>query len=367
MLHAPLRERDGALVDNWYIACLSSELRPGAPLPRILYDTPLALFRDGHGRAACVADRCLHRHAQLSKGTVKDGRIACPYHGWIYDARGRVVEVPSEGCARRGASLSEDGHSRGGRSGASLRTFPTVEQDGAVWVWMGEGEPTSKQPPWRFPYAQEKGWHSYFMITDFDNEVTHLAENFMDVPHTVFVHAGWFRNQARMRVPIRVETGEGRVLVTYAQANDSIGFTKRMINPTGEPMVHTDLFVMPNVTRVDYGFGGRNGVVISSQMSPVSTLRTRVYTWIAYRLGSFGPVAKLVKPFMRFYTRQVIEQDVDIMANQGANLARDMSCRFHHTDADEVHRAIERLRSLGAQGDARWRTIEGQVEKEIHI
>ncbi len=33
------------------------------------------------------------------------------------------------------------------------------------------------------------------MITDFPNEVTNLAENFMDVPHTVYVHRGWFRDE----------------------------------------------------------------------------------------------------------------------------------------------------------------------------
>ena len=39
-----LRDRDGALVENWYVACRSEELTSRKPLGRMIYDTPLALF-----------------------------------------------------------------------------------------------------------------------------------------------------------------------------------------------------------------------------------------------------------------------------------------------------------------------------------
>src|SRR4051794_36943831 len=182
-----LRERDGKLIENWYVACLIRELTPKKPLGRMIYDKPLVLFRNEKGEAACLPDRCLHRHAQLSEGVMLEGKLGCPYHGWVYDSSGRVVEVPSEGPE---GAKDERKCSQSGRN-LRLKTYPVVEQDGCVWVWLGEGEPRTKRPPFRFPHQGEKGWASYFMITDFDNEVTNLAENFMDVPHTVFVHAGW--------------------------------------------------------------------------------------------------------------------------------------------------------------------------------
>ena len=202
------------------------------------------------------------------------------------------------------------------------------------------------------------------MITDFANEVTHLAENFMDVPHTVFVHSAWFRNAASKSVPISVVTRDGSVLVTYRQPQDEIGFTSRILNPTGEPMTHTDHFILPNLTRVDYDFGSSRSFIIISQCTPVSTLKSRVYTAIIYRLGAF---TFPLKPFFRFYTRRVIEQDVVIMANQGSSFRHDPECRFNATDADVVHTAIERLRELGAAGDPRALTHAEELEKEIWI
>ena len=185
------------------------------------------------------------------------------------------------------------------------------------------------------------------MITDFDNEVTHLAENFMDVPHTVFVHRGWFRNQSKKKVPIDVETKAGSVLVTYNQAADSIGFTGRVLNPKNHPMVHTDCFILPNITKVDYHFGSSNSFVIISQCTPVSTLKTRVYTAIIYKVGF---LSEILKPFFRFYTRRVIQQDVEIMAIQGQNFKFDFRTQFESTDADVVHAEIEKLRTLEAGG-----------------
>jgi phenylpropionate dioxygenase-like ring-hydroxylating dioxygenase large terminal subunit len=314
------------------------------------------LFRDVDGKPSVQVDFCIHRGTKLSTGKVVDGCIRCPYHGWTYNGAGHVVEIPSEG------SESTDGQPI--RSNLRNRTLPCVEQDGVIWVWMGAGVPTAPTPPWRFPNYQKPGWISYFMITDFENEVTNLAENFMDVPHTVFVHKGWFRNSARINVPMEINVGNGEVLVTYHQPNDSIGFAKRALNPKNEPMVHTDKFIFPNITRVDYSFGSSSAFVINSQCTPVSTMKSRVFTYIAYRLPLIGP---LIKPFMRFYTRKVIQQDVDIMKNQGANLLAHEPKRFLSTDADEIHLAIEHLRRLGREGKPEVWSISKNRQKSFWI
>jgi phenylpropionate dioxygenase-like ring-hydroxylating dioxygenase large terminal subunit len=342
-----LSERDGALKNHWYIACLGNELAQ-RPLRRVLYDLPLVLFRDEKNKARALLDRCVHRAAILSEGEVRQGRLACPYHGWEYDGEGKVQRIPSEDpSAPLNRSLCQ-------------KTFPTLEQDGVIWVWMGEGEPRTS--PWRFPHCGEKGWEHYFMITDFPNEVTNLAENFMDVPHTVYVHRGWFRDETAERkpVPATVKTSNGRVLVTYHQEKDEFSWgAKLLLNPQGSPMVHTDEYIFPNITCVKYEFHP-NGFVINSQCSPVSTLESRVYTYIAYRIPYFK---KLLKPVFQFYTRQVIEQDVVIMDNQGRSLRFDPRHSFRSTECDEVHVAIERLRNWGVKADPR--VYEFSDEKEI--
>ena len=356
MSHLPipsLRERDGQLRENWYIACLSSELSSGRLLTRTLYDRSYVLFRDSSGAPKAFPDRCLHRAAKLSAGTCRNGKLTCPYHGWEYDAEGRVTMIPSEGPQPVQRDLR-------------LKALHCIEQDGCVWVWLGDASPTSPSPAWRFPKLEDSGWTHYFMITDFQNEATHLAENFMDVPHTIFVHKSWFRTQALREVPIELEVQNGRVLVTYQQPNDAIGWTHLLVNPKRRPMHHTDEFIYPNITRVDYTFGDEHGFIINSQITPVGTLSSRVYTYIAYRTGAPW-LTRLLKPVFRFYTRVVIEQDVRIMANQGSSLREDFKADFKATDADEIHLAIERLRELGAKGSPELWTFAKKKEKKFWI
>lgn len=346
--------RCGALKDYWYVACLSTELTAKKPLSRTLFGTPLVLFRDASGKPAALFDRCLHRNARLSAGDTFDGKLGCPYHGWVYDQTGACVEIPSLGPSQQGALLSEDGHARAGLclrpcDVGKVRSFATLEQDGLVFLFLGDDVSKARRPPFRVPKYGERDWTTYFMVTRFPNGVTNLVENFMDVPHTVFVHKGWFRNRKRTQVPATVHRTDGSVLVTYEQENDQLTGAGILMNPGGEPMKHTDNYYVPNVTRVDYLWGERSGYVISSQVAPIGPLDSLVYTSISYRLPFDLPknlAARALRRFMKWYTTQVIGQDVDIMRVQHEGLtSAPGGLDFRSTEADLLHADIEAYRA----------------------
>lgn len=357
-------ERCGALKDYWYVACLATELGRKKPLGRTIFGLPIALFRDERGRAVAVRDRCLHRAAALSEGVVVDGKLCCPYHGWTYDGDGRCVHIPSLGDAQRGALLSDVEHHRAGLRLAPadvgcVRTFPTREQDGLVYVFLGGEGRAARKDPFPVPFWGHPDWVVYFMVTRFPNGVTNLVENFMDVPHTVFVHQGWFRNARRKRVPATVERVDESVLVTYRQEQDKLSGMGFIMNPFGrEPMVHTDKFYVPNITRVDYTWGQQSGFVITSQCTPIGPTDSLVYTAISYRLPFDLPgklFARSLEKLIFWYTTQVITQDVDIMAAQakgirsGAVGGRE-PLQFTSTEADLLHADIEAYRAWLLEG-----------------
>ena len=138
-----LRDRCGLLKNAWYAAALSQELIAKRPLGRVILEQPLVLWRADASRAVAMEDRCAHRNAALSKGAVFGGRLGCAYHGWVYDGDGQRVSVPSEGKIT--SSLP-----------CGVATFPVREQDGLVWVWMGDGSPTCD--PFPMPYWDSPGW-----------------------------------------------------------------------------------------------------------------------------------------------------------------------------------------------------------------
>ncbi|MEN9796787.1 MAG: hypothetical protein RL653_483 [Pseudomonadota bacterium] len=362
--------RCGALKDYWYVACLSAELGRERPIGRTLFGVKVALYRNAEGQAVAVRDRCLHRGAALSEGVVWEGKLCCPYHGWTYDDAGRCVQVPSLGPSQEAPHAFEADpkqpplHVTPATVGC-LETYPTREQDGLIYVFMGGEGRQPRKEPFPVPYWGAEGWTVYFMVTRFPNGVTNLVENFMDVPHTVFVHKGWFRDKVQKRVPATVERTDGSVLVTYEQKDDRLTGAGLLLNPFGEDMVHTDKYYVPNTTRVDYAWG-KSGFVITSQCTPVGAMESQVYTAISYRLPVDLPgalVGRALKRVMHWYTTQVITQDVEIMGTQRRGLEGG-DVQFRSTEADLLHADIEAYRAwllAGQDGDGpppARRTIE---------
>jgi phenylpropionate dioxygenase-like ring-hydroxylating dioxygenase large terminal subunit len=355
--------RCGALKDFWYVACLSTELKTNRPLSRTLFGVRLVLFRDTHGQPVALRDRCLHRQACLSGGTVNVGNIRCPYHGWTYDHQGHCVDIPSLGPHLRGQVLDEHGHAKAGlrlspREVGRIPNYPIREQDGLVYLFMGKETRTARSEPFPIPHSRGPGWCTYFMVTRFANGVTNLVENFMDVPHTVFVHRGWFRRQAWKRVEAVVRREHGSVHITYEEQQDRITGLGRLLNPLNQEMLHTDQYLIPNITRVDYTFGTRGGLVITSQVTPVGPTDSLVYTAISYRFPFDFPrqvLARVLRPLVAWYTRQVIQQDVAIMENQRVGLTSGSGGGwFVSTEADLPHANIEAYRTWlreGGNGD----------------
>jgi phenylpropionate dioxygenase-like ring-hydroxylating dioxygenase large terminal subunit len=344
-------EKSGLLRDDWYVAARSCDLRGQKPIRRVVFEQPLVLWRDSNGTPAALLDRCCHRNAPLSKGNAAGDNIQCPYHGWTYDTKGNCVNVPSEG---------PDSEVGGGKT---VPAFLTLERYGLVYVWMGAGAPDKE--PFAMPHWDQRGWGHYYMYTEFENDVTNLVENFMDVPHTVFVHKTWFRSARKIAVGMDVERTDNSVLVTYDQAADSIGFANWLLNPKKLPMTHTDRFYMPNVTTVDYIFGeNERAFVITSTCTPMSPARTAVYTLISYKFGVLNPLFRLLLPP---YTRKVIEQDVWIMKHQGDNLRTFGEADFRSTQADTLHLYIESLREWAAAGGVGTKPSPRKQRREFWI
>jgi len=77
----------------WHPIARSSEVSDD-PRKFWLLGIPLVAFRVA-GKPVVLNDRCPHRRAPLSSGSLVDGAIECPYHGWRFDLDGACVAIPS--------------------------------------------------------------------------------------------------------------------------------------------------------------------------------------------------------------------------------------------------------------------------------
>lgn len=331
----------------WYVVAESGQLGATGVLARRILDERLVCFRAEDGRSVVLRDRCLHRNAPLSGGVVRGGRLCCPYHGWVYDGDGRVVAIPSLAGNELPAHCS--------------RPFPVVEQDGYIYVCLRR-DATHAGQPFPMPHYGEAGWTHLRLQNRFANDVANCIENFIDIPHTAFVHRGLFRSTRGERLTARLRRADGAVHVTYGNERSNLGTYRWFMNPGGDEIRHTDSFHVPNISSVTYEIGTKV-FVITSQAVPVDGRETLVFTDLTYRFGAWSALAA---PFVRRHGQRIIDQDIEILALQGENIAR-YGAEFRDTPADRIHQMVDSLRDAIARGEdpRRLPVLEETIEFRV--
>ncbi|MGD0343270.1 MAG: aromatic ring-hydroxylating dioxygenase subunit alpha [Bacteroidales bacterium] len=161
------------IYNQWYIILESKELKKLKPLRINRFNEQLSLWRDENGSVCCIADKCCHRGASLSCGKIIDGKLECPFHGFIYDKSGKVRIIPANG---KNKPTSET---------MKVQAYRTYEDYGFIWVWWGEGDKITEKP---FFFTELKDF-SYSSYKDHWNvHYSRAIENQLDVVHLPFVH-----------------------------------------------------------------------------------------------------------------------------------------------------------------------------------
>ena len=75
-----------------------AELVPGVPRLVEADGTRVVLVRVGDDVHA-LGDVCAHKGGPLSEGKLTGTRLACPWHGWMYDVRTGQCVFPGRGAA----------------------------------------------------------------------------------------------------------------------------------------------------------------------------------------------------------------------------------------------------------------------------
>ncbi|HUD97427.1 MAG TPA: aromatic ring-hydroxylating dioxygenase subunit alpha, partial [Woeseiaceae bacterium] len=154
----------------------------GGPLARTLLGERLVIYCDAAGQVVAAADRCPHREAPLSAGTVRDGVLVCPYHGWSFGEQGRCVHIPS---ADPSMPIPRNGH---------LLRFRTEVRYGLVWVCLGN-------EPGDLPLIGQDRDRTFRRINNpverWRASAVRMTDNFLDIAHFPWVHSGTFGSRQR--------------------------------------------------------------------------------------------------------------------------------------------------------------------------
>ncbi len=312
----------------WYIIAETGKLKKGKVISQTICGEALVAFRGTDGQVCVMPDRCLHRCAKLSKGTVKSGLLSCPYHGWVYNGKGQVVSIPAH--FGKDVPLPKKSHA-----------YPVLEQEGYIYVCLDAKEGMAMAKPFNMPEMSNPQFKRVRLVNHFDNTLANCVENFIDIPHTAYVHKGIFRKVRSEKINAQVSRQKGHVKIDYENEADNLGSFSWLLNPNKNPVFHQDNFYAPNITHVIYRLEGAWCYTITSQSVPVSETQTTVYTELCYDFGKLNYMP-LTKWLIKRQAQKVIAQDVDIL-NQQMQVINQFGENFWNTSADIIHESVSQI------------------------
>lgn len=190
--------------NQWYVAAYTSEVGRGL-LARTVLGEPLVLYRTESGQAVVLADRCVHRRFPLSQSRLAGDTIVCGYHGFTYDATGACVSVPGQQRIPRTARVA---------------TYPVVEQDSFVWVWIGDRERADPATIPRAPWLADPRYAVVCGMEPLHARYGLLVDNLMDLSHETYLHGGYIGTAEVADTPITTEVDDENGIVYVSRHMD---------------------------------------------------------------------------------------------------------------------------------------------------
>jgi vanillate O-demethylase monooxygenase subunit len=288
------------LRNAWYVAGFTDELPPGQLLARTLLDEPLVFFRQPDGHAVALHDRCPHRFAPLSAGTLCDGGAAvqCPYHGLRFDGTGACVHNP---------------HGTGAiPKAATVKRWTVAERDRLLWLWAGDAAAADESLIPDFSAVTRSPADATirgYLPTACDYRL--LADNIMDLTHADFLHAGSLGSGAITRAQAQVtDLGERSVRITWLSSGDRApaAFDERL-REQGRPTDQwTEVtWTAPCAMRLHVGATlqgePRERGVDTANLhlaTPESTGRTHYWYWSTRNFAADPNANAAIKPIIEF-------------------------------------------------------------------
>jgi phenylpropionate dioxygenase-like ring-hydroxylating dioxygenase large terminal subunit len=160
--------------NQWYAILESNEVKKGKPVGFTRMGEKIVAWRDSKGRLSVMSDRCPHRGAALSMAKSNGECIQCPFHGFEYDRSGACSRIPANG---RGSEPPRAMH---------VKTYPTREDHGFIYLWWGEPQNEYPAVPW---FESIGDAMVYSTLRDhWKCHYSRAIENQLDVVHLPFVH-----------------------------------------------------------------------------------------------------------------------------------------------------------------------------------
>lgn len=287
------------IYNQWYVVLDSKELKGNKPLKIKRFNEDLVIWRNDQKEISCIEDKCCHRGASLSCGKIVDGKMECPFHGFLYDNNGKVITIPANG---KNSTVPDS---------MKVKHYKTHEESGLIWLWYGDQTKITSSP---FFFTELKDF-SYSGFKDhWGVHYSRAIENQLDVVHLPFVHATTIGKGGKTLVNGPVVERDGELITFYV---DNIKDDGKSIPLKPEEIKnYKDLFYLkfhyPNIWQNFIS----DKVRAFAAFVPVDDENSIIYLRFYSRITNIPILKHIINYFGKVFSIVILRQDKRIVITQ---------------------------------------------------
>jgi hypothetical protein len=200
------------------------------------------------------------------------------------------------------------------------------------------------------------------VVLEAEGSIHSVAENALDVPHTVYLHGGLFRSAGGPPndIEVVVRRKGDMVEAEYFGEPRPAGIAGRLLAPGGGKVRHVDRFILPSITQVDYRMGDSTHMSVTVVMTPMEDYLVRLFAVVSFRLPVPGWLAA---PVLKPLFLRIFNQDVVMLRAQTGVIRHFGGEQFASTEADTLGPYIHRMLKMAEAGERSADQREVEVKR----
>lgn len=285
--------------NQWYAILPSNVVKSGQVIGVKRCNLNLILFRNEKKQLSCLVDKCSHRGAALSKGSLKNGCLKCPFHGIEFDLKGQCQFIPALGKENQ-SDLSR----------FNIEEYIVKEESEIIYLWYGDKEKITDSIPFFYDYLDSS--YKYSELKDhWNTHYSRAIENQLDVVHLPFVHHNTIGrgNKTLVNGPKVVFINE--IMRTSADNEVDLGQKPKPAQDAKIKKTHLN-FLFPNIWMNHIS----EKIKVLIYFAPVDEENTILYIRFYNKITSIGLFDAFIS-FIGKYANKIVErQDKRIVITQ---------------------------------------------------
>ncbi|MFD8500724.1 Rieske 2Fe-2S domain-containing protein [Amycolatopsis sp. NPDC059657] len=171
---------------GWHCLGLADTFKDGKPHAVTAFGTKLVVFQSSDGKLNVLDGYCRHMGGDLTQGTIKGDEVACPFHDWRWNGKGKCASIP---YAKR-VPLR-----------ARTKAWLSMEENKQLFVWNDpEGNPPGEGvviPRIDGIFTDEWSNWTWDTVLIEGSNCREIIDNMVDMAHFYYVHLAfptYFKN-----------------------------------------------------------------------------------------------------------------------------------------------------------------------------